>query len=284
MTFTQRTLWLVLTASLAGTAFGQSEPYYIPNTLPVSPEAGAPQAGGNYGGTPMPPAAAAPTPAQPSQPMPSTTAASSSSSSEAIYTYGQGGTQGLGVGIGMKVNPSWVIRAEVNGLNLNRDFTKGSNTYAGKGKLRSEGVYADYYPMENSPLRVTGGLMFNQSKLTGDATLSGSSVVYNGNTYVVGAGETVTATVKAPSILPYLGVGYGHDEADKQGLKFHADLGFAFGSKPSASITLPSSLSGNATADADRRAEEKKLEDSFKTTPFVGKVQPVAEVGVGYTW
>lgn len=287
MTLTQRALWVALASTLVTTAFAQNEPYYIPSTAPTTPDTAAtPPYSTPSVSTPSAPVYATPPEANTGRPASSDSSRpliGAPSAELPIYTYTQAGTQGLGIGVGMKLNPSWVIRAEVNGLNLNRDFSKGSNSYSGKAKLRSEGIYADYYPMDNG-FRVTGGLMFNQTKLTGDANLTGSSVVYNGTTYAVAAGETVSATVKSSPVLPYLGIGYGHDEADKLGFKFHADLGFAFGGKPDANVTLPASLAGNAQANADRQAEEQNLQDSFKTVPFVGKVQPVAEMGIGYTW
>ncbi|MES2206991.1 MAG: hypothetical protein V4525_09380 [Pseudomonadota bacterium] len=287
MSLQKRLLFIAIASALTTTVFAQSEPYYIPNTTPA-------RANQNYDSPSAAPSYAAPLevsntgrPAANDINSDRSSSASSMADMPPINSYAQIGSQGVGIGIGLKVNPSWVVRAEINGLNYNRDFTKAGNSYTGKAKLRTEGVYGDYYPIADSGMRVTGGLVFNQTKLTGIAKPnSANQIALNGNNYLLAAGETLSAEVKSPSVLPYLGLGYEHNPNNtKTGLKFMADFGLAFGKKPEAKIQLPTSLSANNAAITDRQTEETKLEDSFsKFSPWVGKVQPMANIGIGYTW
>jgi hypothetical protein len=178
----------------------------------------------------------------------------------------------------MKVSPSWAVRAEINALNYNKDVSKGNNSYAGKIKLRSEGMYADYYPMEGSAVRVTGGLMFNQSSTT--ATTSTANINLNGTSYALA--NPASAKIKLSNFMPYLGVGYGHDEAEKAGFKLHADAGIAMGKKPEVALsaTPASSVADPAAFERARKAEEDKIADSAKKL----RVLPVLKIGAGYTW
>ncbi len=288
MSLQKRLILTAIASALTTVVIAQSEPYYIPNTTPSRPNT---ITNPNYDSS---------TPSSYDTPLEvSNTGRPASSDIDdrrssgtnmmdmpPIYSYTQIGSQGIGIGVGLKINPSWVVRAEINGLNYNRDFTKGSNSYAGKAKLRTEGIYGDYYPINDNGMRVTGGLVFNQTKLTGTVKPSSTNQVsLNGTNYTLAAGETLSAEVKSPSVLPYLGLGYEHNADNKPGLKFMVDFGLAFGKKPEAYIQLPSSLSANAAANTDRQNEENKLEDAFnKFSPWVGKIQPVANIGIGYTW
>ena len=286
MSLQKRLLFIAIASAITTTVLAQSEPYYIPNTTPA-------RTNQNYNSPSIPPSYASPQevsnsgrPASNEMSNRSSSASNSLENIPPIISYAQIGSQGLGIGLGLKVNPSWVVRAEINGINYSRDFTKAGNSYTGKAKLRTEGVYGDYYPIADNGMRVTGGLIFNQTKLTGIAKPNASNqVALNGNNYTLAAGETLSAEVKSPGVLPYLGLGYEHNPNNKTGLKFMVDFGLAFGKKPKAHIQLPTSLSAIPAATTDRENEETKLEDAFnKFSPWVGKIQPMANIGIGYTW
>lgn len=200
-----------------------------------------------------------------------------------IYIYSQGGSEGVGIGFGMKLNPSWAIRAEVNGFNYTTKASDSGLSSTMKRKLRTAGIYADYFPTEYS-VRITGGLMLNQSQADYSATSpspDGATLTLNGSAYHLGPGDTVAASAKTSPIMPYLGIGYGHDEIETTGFTFHADLGIAFGNKPKTSLTLNApDLATDATVEANRQAEEQKMQHDLKFFRFF----PVAKMGVGYIW
>src|SRR5690606_26633442 len=125
-----------------------------------------------------------------------------SSSEMPVYVYTQIGTEGIGAGYGMRLNPSWVIRAEANMMNYSKTSDKSGISSDMKLKLRSEGVYADYYPIENSPVRVTGGIMLNQTKARFNAVApaGGATATFNGTSYALAAGESVTGNVEASPV------------------------------------------------------------------------------------
>jgi hypothetical protein len=268
--------WLfVLAASIGSYAAAQSEPFYIPNTTSPSDSATLPP-----NEAPRPYVYTAPPSAEENTGRPASGDATPNKSAlfpSPIYTYTQIGTEGLGVGYGMKVNPSWVVRAEINAISSSKDFSKANNNYTGRLKLRSEGVYADYYPIEGNPARVTGGLMLNQSTISG--TTDAASINLDGTSYALAS--PATARVKLSPVMPYLGIGYGHDEPEKAGFKFHADAGLAIGKKPEVTLSATPTGAVNAVAfENARKAEEDKIANDVKKM----QVLPVLKIGAGYTW
>jgi hypothetical protein len=201
-----------------------------------------------------------------------------------IYLYSQVGTQGVGVGTGMKLNNNWVIRAEVNGFNYTKHRSDANGlTSTEKRSVRAAGVYADYFPYESS-VRFTGGLMLNQANAQYVATATGSDgaiLTLNGTEYHLNQGEIAAMTVKTSPIMPYLGVGYGHDDIEPVGFNFHADIGVGIGQKPKTSLVVNApSLTDDPTLEANRQAEESRLQKKLKVFEFV----PVIKLGMGYTW
>lgn len=195
------------------------------------------------------------------------------------YVYVQGGTEGAGVGIGVKLNPSWVIRAEVNAIDRNKKEQKTGVNSSLSRQFRTSGVYVDYFPAEPS-VRVTAGLMLNNTKYQYNAVAQsgGATLTLNDVGYHINQGESASVLSKASSVMPYIGVGYGHDEVEKPGINFHADVGVGIGREPSTRLTLNApSLSTDSTVEANRRAQEEKIKSDLKTL----KMFPVAKIGIG---
>ncbi|MES2206990.1 MAG: hypothetical protein V4525_09375 [Pseudomonadota bacterium] len=199
-----------------------------------------------------------------------------------LYAYAQASnSKGIGIGTGMRVNPSWVIRAELNLFEFYYDYTKANTPFDGKLRMISEGLYADFFPTD-SPIRLTTGLMLNQSKLTGETAI-GSLVNFNGTKYLLTGGRA-SFEAKPSAAMPYIGIGYGHDELDKRsGFKFHADVGLAVSKAPTVTLSVknaPPSVRNDPTFEPNRQQEEKIMQDTIRHY----KILPVVGAGIGYTW
>jgi hypothetical protein len=199
-----------------------------------------------------------------------------------FYAYTQASnSKGIGVGTGMRLSPSWVIRAEANVFEFYYDYTKANTPFDGKIRLLSEGIYADFFPID-SPVRLTTGLMLNQSKLTGK-TATGSQVNFNGTNYIL-TGGYASFSAKPSAVMPYIGIGYGHDEVDKRGgIKFHADIGVAISRSPTVTLSVhnaPAEVSNDPTFEPNRQQEERIMQERLESY----KVLPVVGAGIGYTW
>jgi hypothetical protein len=91
------------------------------------------------------------------------------------------------------------------------------------------------------------------------------------------ASDYFNVTVKFPTFMPYLGIGWGHD-AGPRGLGFVADLGVSFGR---AKLSRDTNLVGQyGITDADVDAKLANVQDS------VGKLTwlPSASLGVNYRY
>jgi opacity protein-like surface antigen len=190
--------------------------------------------------------------------------------------YLQGGTQGIGIGYAQPLT-SWLgVRADINGGGLSHDFTAGDLTYDAHLHLFGVGTYVDLFPFKQSGFRVSTGLLFNDNNINGTATPDASgNITINGTTYNV-PNASVSAKLKEPSVMPYLGIGYGHSPAAKRGFGFTADLGVAFG-RPH--VDFNASPDVIAAAGAENVAAE---EQNVRNKADKYHIYPIVQIGVTY--
>jgi hypothetical protein len=192
--------------------------------------------------------------------------------------YLQGGTQGIGIGYAQPLN-QWIgVRADINGFGLSHNFSAGDLDYDGHLHLFGVGTYVDLFPIPSTGFRISTGLIFNSDYLKGTARPNSSgNITLNGNTYYVPNGS-VSAKAKEPTVMPYLGIGYGHQQTVKRGLGFTADIGVAFG-RPSVDFNVSPDVVAAAGQD-NVAAEEAQLRQ--KVSKY--HVFPVAQLGITYRW
>jgi hypothetical protein len=182
-----------------------------------------------------------------------------------VYT--QIGTNGLGIGYAASLSPDWALRGQFNSFKQSfsgnvGDFGAGS-VLTTDLNLNSVPLLADWYPSDGG-FRLTGGLVFNNNKIT---------IAGTGN---VGSSPPVAinAEIKlSDSVSPYLGLGYATRPKDAKGLGFNFDLG-AMMQNPSVSLTAP----GATTADIE--AQRVKILDAVNNL----KVMPVFGLGINYAF
>lgn len=188
----------------------------------------------------------------------------------------QGGTQGGGVGAALGLT-SWAgMHADIDGFNATHDFHAGDNKFHGTLHVRHAGLYVDLFPFAGSGFRVTTGALFNRDRLESVVVPDDGYYTLDGNRIpaALAAGQTAAMTARFPTVMPYLGIGFGHKPVSK-GLGFVADLGVAYG-RPQVNFTGPgllASLAGSAL-----REEEDKIRDSIQRY----RVYPVVQIGVSY--
>lgn len=211
-------------------------------------------------------------------------AGSSSTSSGGMLVYGTAGTPGVGLGFGTQISDKVNVRAEATGYNANVNETNEDLKVQGKLKLESTGLYADYFPFA-STFRVTGGLMLRSPNGRVTATPATGATATIGNvTYTFGAADNVTGTIKYPSTMGYLGVGWGFGKLKDKGVKYGFDLGAGFG-KLKSSLVASDSLKANVAnagkdITSDLAAEERKLNDKLNKVSFF----PVVKFSIGYSF
>lgn len=185
------------------------------------------------------------------------------------------GSTGMELGYGLKVQSRTGLRAEVNVLNLGRDFNSNGADYSAKLKFSNLGAYVDYFLGSN--FRLTGGVLLGSRKLEGNGVTTGGSVIINGTAYPAAAGEGVTVTDKFPSTTPYLGIGFGHGQRSS-GWGFYFDAGVALGKSDVTFAVTPGIVAAAGQANID--AEQAKVRDKLNQL----KTYPVIKLGVSYAY
>jgi len=195
-------------------------------------------------------------------------------SGRGMGAYVTGGTVGAGLGLSYRAAERCTLRGEWTHYSLTRTFSDNSIDYRAQVTLQSGAVYADYRPFAGG-FRFTGGVSFLGPKADAEGQAVGGVFTINGHDYDA-TGESIKGTVKYPSVMPYLGLGWGYRPAG--GLMVGLDLG-AFLGKPKASLTYSQGILDVASA-ADLAAEEQQFRDKVERV----KVFPVLKLGVGYSF
>jgi hypothetical protein len=184
-----------------------------------------------------------------------------------VYT--QLSTNGLGLGYAASVSEDFAVRGQINALPKQTftgdvgDFGAG-NTMTVELNWNSAQLVGDWYPT-SSGFRMSGGVVFNSSKLT----LAGNGNVNN-------KPATVNAEIKmSEGIAPYAGIGYSTKPKDAKGFGFVFDLGVMF-QNPKSTLTA----TGAGVTQADIDAQNKKVQDAIDNL----KVFPVFGIGLSYSF
>jgi hypothetical protein len=198
--------------------------------------------------------------------------------------YLRGGVPGVGLGYTQSISPAFGVRGEFTTLGSRSvSETREGVNFDGRIKADQAGLYGDWFAASNG-WRLTAGLSATKFSFAGTAVAGASGTVTINNTTVpFGPGDSYTVEVKYPSVMPYLGLGYGH-QADQKGWGMIADLG-AFIGRATATSTASASLTSKLTAagvnaQAEIDAQTAKVQDSVSKVPFM----PVLAVGVSYRW
>ncbi len=197
--------------------------------------------------------------------------------SPAAEIYGTAGFLGWGLGVAQPLGPHLGVRADIaTAGNRNERRTEEGIDYDATLKLDRTNLLLDWFPMAGT-FRVSAGLTFANTKLVLDASGAGGTLSVGGNTYTTTAADGFNASIKYPSTMPYLGIGWGHGMGDR-GWRFAFDVGAAIG-KPKVNVTTRGQLSQPAAqADVDRETQE--LRDGVGAV----KVLPQVMFSVGYSF
>lgn len=190
--------------------------------------------------------------------------------------YGSVGTEGVGLGYGYGINQNFGARVELNGFSYSHGFNAGDLHYDGSLRLIHGSLLGDYFPAPSFfPIRLTAGVLIGSDQLSGDATISQGTYTINGVT-VPSQGETIHASLKFPTVRPYVGFGFGHNPNAKKGLSMAFDAGVAIG-KPSVSFDVPQNIA-NAAGTQNVAAEEQSLQSKANKFP----VYPIVKISATY--
>ncbi|MGC4061218.1 MAG: hypothetical protein QM749_10410 [Aquabacterium sp.] len=188
------------------------------------------------------------------------------------------GLPGLVVGYAYSVNQQLGLRADAGytGRIRKEDAASGVE-FEGKAKYDRVGLFGDYFPFSGG-FRITGGVTINRATLELKSRFDGAtSVNVNGKTVTPASSDYFNVKARYPTVMPYIGVGYGHDKASA-GLGLVADLGVSIGR---VKYSRDTNLVGQyGITDADIDAKLDAVDDS------IGRlvVLPSASLGMSYRY
>lgn len=202
-------------------------------------------------------------------------AAAPAPASSGFMVYAVGGTGGLGGGLGYHFNDVLTLRGELASFNYSDTADQDGISYSGDLKLATKAVYLDVHPFSGA-FRLTVGMDNGRTKFGGTAVGNGGTVTVNGVPYAYGPADWITAEVRYPSTLPYIGIGWGLNGG---GLNVGLDLGVNVGSADLA-MANSASLSAIPGFDANFNAQRDKYAADVNDL----KVYPIIKLSVGYSF
>jgi hypothetical protein len=202
---------------------------------------------------------------------------------QAQSVYAGIGSAGLTAGYAHTYSDLFGARAELGWVpSLSRSFVEDGIDYTGSIRgLRAAALF-DLHPLRGG-FRLTAGL--SGGELSGEfsgAPSTGSTITIGGATVNVGPADSYTVIIEMPSVMPYVGVGWGH--APPRGWGFHADVGALIGSAKVSGTLSPSLRAKIALGGLNPDAELERELDSIRETAGEVSVIPVLSIGVSYRW
>ena len=139
------------------------------------------------------------------------------------------GTLGVGVEANKLISSHVGARVGFNVFSKNTTREEDDLSFDAKVKLHSFTALLDVYPSARGSFHLTGGIITNPLEFTGVGVPTGSGYEIDGTTYTAAQVGTLNASGEFPSVLPYVGLGFGTPANSHKGVKFVVDLGVGIG-------------------------------------------------------
>lgn len=204
---------------------------------------------------------------------------SSSALAADLAVTGKIGTLGLGGSVTKNIVPAINGRLNINWFSYSYSSTASDVAYNFKLKLLTVGALADWHPGD-SGFRVTGGIYFNNNRISGTARLAtGGPFTIGDNTYTAAELGVLTAGIDFNTLAPYIGIGWGNPLRQDSRWTFAFDLGLLYQGSPTVNLTATNP--GALTAlSADLTAEEDNVSQALRSF----KYYPVISLGISYNF
>jgi hypothetical protein len=204
-------------------------------------------------------------------------AVATASAAQAGSVYAEVGVPGVIVGYEQALDDHLALRADVGGLSGQRTGEKNGLDYQAKVSLLRAGLLADWFPLAASGLRLTAGATLNDMRLDSYGQGTGRIVTVGNGTYLLTDLDRFDLHMKAPTVTPYVGFGWGGHADPAAGWGFTFDVGASLGRARVQGRAYGPAMS-TSTAQADFQQELTDLRRKAAQYPFV----PQIALGVGY--
>ncbi len=185
------------------------------------------------------------------------------------------GTTGGGLSVGYTIRRQLAVRLGLNLFNYNGSLISGKETddlqlqFDYKVKLQTVNLLVDLYPFKRSGVRLTGGVFYNQNKISFFGAPA-KDVTLNNLVYTIAEIGTLDGAATFSTIAPYAGLGFGNPYT-RHRLKFMFDLGIFYQQSPQISFVT----TGYLTPSQD---QAPVIQGNLKPL----KYYPVVSLGLAY--
>jgi len=186
-------------------------------------------------------------------------------------------TLGVGIEIGKLLTDHLGARVGANYSKVSTSKAQSDIAYDLSLKFHAVSALLDLYPGNRGSFHVTGGVMTNPVTVSATGQPTGGTFTLNGTTYPSSQVGTLTASLKFPSVAPYLGLGFG-TAARGAPVFFAFDLGAVLG-QPTITLDATGTACGAGTAcAANLQAQADTTQHDVRKYL---KVYPVVSLGIG---
>lgn len=186
------------------------------------------------------------------------------------------GLPGLTLGYAQPLNERFTVRGDVSTLGrIDYDRSKSGVDYDGRVQVDRLAFFGDWYVHPN--FRFTAGLTVNDAKarLTGRA--DGTTINIGDRQYVAGPDDRLDVRIDYPTVMPYLGIGFGKPPQAVGQWGVMVDLGLAFG-KPKVTGRVRGPLLSNTVSQEDVDRELDDIRDD------VERLRGIPQIGVSVVY
>ncbi|MGV3710237.1 MAG: hypothetical protein ACO1Q7_15495 [Gemmatimonas sp.] len=189
------------------------------------------------------------------------------------------GTLGIGVEANKLITSRLGARVGYNMFSKTTTREQDDITFDADIKLHSFTALLDFYPSARGSFHLTGGVITNPLEFTGVGVPSGAGYEIDGTTYTAAQVGTLNASGEFPSVLPYVGIGFGTPATSKKGVKFVVDIGAGIG-QPTLNLKATNPMNNAQLAAHVENQRVKTQEDIRKYL----KVWPSVTVGLAFAF
>lgn len=187
---------------------------------------------------------------------------------------GRAGTLGFGGELMVNFLPTVNGRAGATYFPLNVGGNFGDVNYDFDLRVLTFPLTLDWYPFRGG-FHLSGGLIFNQSKMGLDTT-SNSSITINGHTYTASEYGAIHGDARFARLAPYIGIGWGNAFGKEGRWGILTDLGVAFLGQPHATLSATGPIAADPTFRSDLAQQQHDIEDDLSILKFY----PVASISL----
>lgn len=198
---------------------------------------------------------------------------------------GTAGTLGLGAELTITGTSPLAGRLGIHGYDHSEQREAGGIEYDAEASLRTATAFLDWHPGSRA-FRLTGGLVYNSTEITGSSVAPASGLYEIGGVLVPASLlGTLDAKVDFDPVVPYAGLGWGRAPGSGSGFGLTLDLGVLFQGRGEVTLTPVIPAGSPLNEPLARQALQiliEREEQELQTDVNDYDLYPVVSLGISY--